>query len=40
MEYLVIMLDLTLGVGVYGEMVRMSFLMFELPTLTLHQSIM
>ena len=39
MEYLVIMLDPTLGLEVYGEMVRMLFLMFQLLTLTLHHSI-
>ena len=39
MEYLVIMLDPTLGLGVYEEVVRMCFLMFELLTLTLHDSI-
>ena len=30
MEYLVIILDPTLGLGLYGEMVRTCFLMFEL----------
>ena len=40
MEYLVIMPDSALGLGVYGEMVKARFLMFELLTLTLHHSIM
>ena len=39
MEHLVIMLELTLGMEVYGETVKMHFLMFELLTLTLHHSI-
>ena len=32
MGYLVIMLDPTLGLGLYGEMVRTCFLMLELLT--------
>ena len=40
MDYLVIILDPKLGLTVYGEMIRMRFLMFELLTLTIHHSIM